>query len=600
MVDARIIGLDSSGGKGYSKGKPVVRATNGLVASGHYLTSMAGMEQLLSGGNAFDAAVAAGFAAAVIEPTAFYSLASEASILLYDARNRQVRALSGQGTAPRRATPDLFAQKGLATVPAGPGPDSELSFTVPGAVDALILLLETYGTRTLAEVLAPAIGHARRGVPLYEIMQKRVYFAQTQEQFRRYPPGGVGVYSPGGKDLELGQPVVQEKLADILTKLVEAESRAGGDRVSGLRAAREMFYRGDVARTIAGCSDSVGGLLGMDDLGGYSATFDDPIATTYMGHEVHTQSVWTQGAVLLQALNILEHFDLRAMGHNSPGYIHTVIEAVKLAFADREKYYGDPDFVKVPLDGLLSKDYATARAGLVQSDGAWPEMPQHGDPWKYSNGVTAGVARSSAPAPRDGDSQSESDTTHLAVIDNTGNIVCATPSGGAYWRSVFFPDLGCTLSTRSEIFSLEPGHPNVLEPGKRPRTTLVNYILLKDGEPVMTLGCPGGDNQVQACLQMLLNVMVFGMDPQEAVEATRFGTMSMPGSFHPHVYAPGQLQVEPGIPEDVRSQLAGLGHEIAEVPACGSGAIVCQRDPETGVMSAGADSRKMMTYAIGW
>ena len=585
----------------YPTGRPVVHGTQGIVSSGHYLTSMSAMQMLLSGGNAFDAAVAAGFTAAVVEPIAFYSLATEGVIMLYHAPSRQLRVVSGQGVAPGRATVEFFKQKGLDKIPTTQ--NAELSFTVPGVVDAYLLMLETYGTKTLGEAIAPPIEYAQRGFPMYKYMRQILESPLITEQFRRYPPGGMKVFYPGGKPHDVGQLLVQKQLAATMKKMVEAESDAAGHRAAGIRAAREMFYRGDIARTIVQCSDKVGGLLSLEDLTSYRATFEEPVSTTYMGYEICAQSTWTQGAVLLQALNILEHFDLRAMGHNSTQYIHTVTEAVKLAFGDRERYYGDPEFASVPIDGLLSKEYAATRAGLIQADRACPELPEAGDPWLYSKGAAPTAARTPAMAAStsgDGGGNGEGGTTHFAIIDREGNMVCVTPSGGRLDKSVFFPELGCTLSTRSEMFFLDEQHPNGLQPRKRPRTTLVNYMVCKDGEPVMTIGCPGGDNQVQADLQLLLNVLVFGMDPQQAVEVPRFASQSTINSFYPRLYLPGRLNVEAGIPGDVRSELTALGHDIVEgVETSGMGAIVTQRDPQTGTMSASADPRRA-TYAIGW
>ena len=582
--------------------RPVVRGTHGIVSSGHYLTSTAAMRMLLSGGNAFDAAVAAGLAAAVVEPTASYSLASEGSIMLYHAASRQLRVLSGQGVAAGQATVDYYKRRGLGKIPTGPGPNAELSFTVPGMVDALILLLGTYGTKTLGEVTAPAIEYARRGFPMYEYMHCRLKAAQVMEQFRRYPPGGMEIFFSGGRALKVGEVLVQRQLAATLEKIARAESETAGSRSAGIQAGREIFYHGDIATTIVRCSERVGGLLGLDDLANYHSRFEEPLGTTFMGHQICAQSTWTQGAVLLQAINMLESFDLRAMGHNSPEYIHTVTEAIKLAFADRERYYGDPVYASVPVDGLLSKVYAASRAKLIRSDRACPELPEPGDPWSYAEGSAPALA-GTTPAPIQasgtGNPGAEDGTTHFAIIDRDGNMVCATPSGGVFTKSVFFPELGCTLSTRSEMFFLDDQHPNGLQPGKRPRTTLVNYMLCRNGQPIMTIGCPGGDNQAQANLQLILNVLVFGMDPQQSVEAPRFASQSVTNSFYPRVYLPGQLNVEAVISEDVRSKLASLGHKIVEVDNCGLGAIVTHRDPDSAVLSAGADPRRT-TYAIGW
>ena len=302
--------------------------------------------------------------------------------------------------------------------------------------------------------------------------------------------------------------------------------------------------------------------------------------------------------MLLQSLNMLEHVDVRALGHNSPAYIHTVTEVLKLAFADRERYYGDPNFAAVPIAGLLSKAYAAERVKLVGAR-ACPELPEPGDPARPGTTVAPAVLPWASRTTQMAGAVSEEGTTHLAAIDRDGNMVCITPSGGVFRKSAFVPELGCTLSTRSEMFFLDDDHANGLQPGKRPRTTLINYLVCRDGVPVMTFGCPGGDDQAQANLQMMLNVLVFGMDPQQAVEAPRFATQSVTNSFYPRSYYPGRLHLEERISEAVAQQLAALGHQIERVGACGNGAVVTQRDPDTGALAAGADPRRP-TYAIGW
>ena len=590
----------------YPTGRPVIHGTHGIVSAGHHLTALSGMRMLLAGGNAFDAAVVAGFTANVVEPTASFSLGAEGSFLLYHAASGKLWALSGQGTAGGWATVDFFRERGLDSIPTGPGPNAELSLTVPGVVDAYMLMLETYGTRTLGEVMAPAIEYAQRGFPMYEFMYRTLQGSRMREQFKLYPPGGLDVFYPGGAVPELGQIMVQPQMAATLGRLVEAEVAASGSRVSGIRAAREMFYQGDIARTIIRSCEQLGALLSLDDMAGYRAGLEEPLRTSYQGYEVCGQPTWTQAAVLLQALNILEQFDLAAMGHNSARYVHTLTEALKLAFADRERYYGDPRLSTIPIDGLLSKAYAATRAPLIRPDGAFSELPQPGAPWPFSRETpptTQVVPVAGTPAPGDGGARDDGGTTHLSIVDREGNMVCATLSGGNPAKSVFMPELGFCLSTRSEMFCLEDGHPNGLEPGKRPRTTLVNYMVCRDGQPVMTIGCPGGDSQTQSDLQLLLNVLAFGMDPQHAVEAPRFSSQTLVNSFFPHAYLPGRLNVEAGIPEDVRATLGDLGHEVMVVEVAhtggGSGAIVTQRDPLTGVLSAGADPRRA-SYAIGW
>ncbi len=563
--------------------RPVVAGTQGVVAAGHPLVSMAGMRMLLAGGNAFDAAVAAGFAAAVVEPTASYTLCGECVALVYDARRGEMHALSGQGTAPALATLAFFRGRGLDRIPTGPGPDAHLSFTVPGAVDAYLTLLETHGTRTLSEVLAPAVQYAEHGFPMYEYMHRLLDIPETRSQFDVYPPGGTAVFYPGGRTPDVGELFVQPALAATLRRLVEADARSRGHRTAGIAAARERFYRGDVAAMIGAFSERLGGLLRASDLAGYRARLEPPLKLTFAGRDIVGQSAWTQGPVLLQALAMLATLDLRALGHNSPRYIHAVTEALKLAFADRERYYGDVE--TVPLARLLSPAYARERAAQIRMDRAAPAAPSAGDAApRAATGAAAGGA--------DG-------TTHIAALDREGNMICLTPSGGVFRKSAFAPELGCTLSTRSEMFILEDGHPNAPAAGKRPRTTLVSYLICEGGVPTMTVGCPGGDDQAQADLQLVLNVLLFGMNPQQAVEAPRFSTQTLVNSFYPRAYRPGQLNVEPGVPESTRAELRALGHAVSEISACGIGAVVTHRDPQTGVLSAGADPRRP-TYALAW
>ena len=576
-----------------STGRPVIRGRHGIVCTGHYLTSMAAMRLLQSGGNAFDAAAAACLAAAVLEPTASYSLAAEGVGMFYHAGSGRLAALSGQGVAPRLATIAAFRERALEKIPTGPGPQAHLSFTVPGVVDACIRLLVDYGNKTLADVLAPAVDYAESGFPMYEYMHRMLGSPDTRAQFDLYPPGGTDVFYPGGSIPAVGAPLVQPRLAATLRLLVDGEAQAGGTRQDGLRAARAVFHEGEIARRIAAFSEGCGGFLRLDDLAAYNSRIESPIETRFADHTIHTQSTWSQAAVLLQTLNMLEPADLRALGHNSPAYVHTVIEALKLAFADRERYYGDPEFAAVPIDGLLDKAYAAERRQAI-GERACPELPAPGAP----NGAAA-AHPSPQPAAAGLPPASEDGTTHLAVIDGDGNMVCLTPSGGVFRKSAFAPELGCTLSTRSEMFFLDPHHPNGLQPGKRPRTTLVNYMACRDGRPVMTFGCPGGDDQTQANLQLMLNVLVFGMDLQQAVEAPRFSTQSMPNSFYPRAYHPGVLNLEVGFPDATASALAALGHKINRVGACGIGAVITWRDPDTGILAAGADPRRP-TYAIAW
>jgi len=600
MTTSAASSLEQGDLKRPATGRPVIYATQGIISSGHYLTSMAGMRMLLSGGNAFDAVVASTLAAAVVEPIASYSLAAEGVFMLYDARSGDLLSLSGQGPAPGQATVDFFASQGLDEIPTGPGPQAHLSFTVPGVVAAVLSLLERYGTKTVAEVLAPAIEYAERGIPHYEYMIARLNNPSTLRQFEQYPPGGRDIFYDNGRLPTPGSLLVQPGLADVFKRLVAAERAASGNRRDGIHAAHDAFYRGDIAQMMIAGVQRVGGILSLDDLANYAAQYEVPVKTSYLGYEIHGHAAWTQGMVLMQVLNVLENFNLRAMGHNTPTYIHTVLEAIKLAFADREAYYGDPDFVTVPTDGLLSKAYAAERAKLLDPNRACPQLPPAGDPYPYASCSGTAQAAPLATVNSGNGSGDDSGTTHISAIDRDGNLVCATPSGGAFGKSVFFPEIGCAISTRMEMLNFIDGHPNRLEPHKRPRTTLINYILTRNGTPEMTIGCPGGDHQAQANLQLVLNTLLWGMNPQEAVEAPRFATESVRNSFYPHTYFPNRVSLEHGIGDDVVDALQALGHrEIVRVATCGFGATVSRRNPDDGVLSSSADPRRAC-YAMGW
>ena len=494
-----------------------------------------------------------------------------------DARTRATLALSGQGTAPALATVRLFRERKLDRIPTGPGADAHLSFTVPGAVDAYLSLLETHGTKSVSEVLAPAVHYAEHGFPMYEYMHGLLAIPETRSQFDIYPPGGTAVFYPGGRVPEVGELFVQPALGGTLRRLIEADTKARGHRTAGIAAARERFYRGDVAATIGAFSERVGGLLRASDLAGYRARLEPPLRTTFAGREILGQSAWTQGPVLMQALGMLATFDLRGLGHNSARYIHVVSEALKLAFADREQYYGDREDALASIGDLLAPGYLKERAALIRSDRAAAEAPAPGDP-RHRGGAPGSTGATAAIRTTGVSSAAADGTTHIAAIDREGNMICLTPSGGVFRKSAFAPELGCTLSTRSEMFVLEDDHPNGLVPGKRPRTTLVSYLICEGGVPTMTVGCPGGDDQSQADLQLVLNLLVFGMNPQQAVEAPRFSTQTLVNSFYPRLYRPGQLNVEPGVGSDPRRARA-LGHEVTEIGACGIGAVVTRRDP---------------------
>ena len=581
-----------------STGRPEIKGSNGIISTGHYLTSMAGMRVLLNGGNAFDAMVAATFAAAVVEPMASYSLGAESVFMLYDSETSRLISYSGQGCAPAMANAGYYLDNGFNAIPTGPGKSAHISFTVPGVVGALTSILAGFGTKTISEVIEPSICYANDGIPNYEYMTQALKSPGISTQFSNYPPGGSKIFFRDGILPKPGSILIQKALGASMNSLISDSQVKPLDRVEAINAARDSFYTGEICERIDANVSKLGGLLTYKDLNQYKAQSEEPISTTFHKYRVHGQGTWSQAAVLLQSLNILEFVDLQSLGHNTPEYIHTVVEALKLSMADREAYYGDPDFSDVPIDGLLSKEYSASRRQLIDKDIPSIEMPSHGDPYTYS--VLDGVKpKFVSPVYNPGFLDTLSGTTHIAVQDKQGNIACSTPSGGSFEKSVFFDDVGFALSTRIEMFNLKPGHPNVIEPGKRPRTTLVNYIVETQGQPFATFGCPGGDHQVQGNLQLMLNMLVFGMNSQEAVEAPRFATDSVPNSFYPHVYHPGQLSVEDGIDSDTIYELKVKGHKVVRSTVCGLGATVTTRNVDTGVMSAGADPRRT-GYALGW
>ncbi|MBK5567085.1 gamma-glutamyltransferase [Ensifer sp. SSB1] len=553
---------------------------------------------LLSGGNAFDAAVAAMFAAAVVEPTSSFSFGSEAVLTFSEGKSGSVGALCGQGVAPGKATPAHFAQLGMNVIPTGPGRDAPLAFTTPGMFGAALAMLSKFGTKGFGDVIEPALEYAGTGIVNYEYMASRIEPASLS-QFNLFPPGGAEIFFTEGQANKAGTKLKQPALAATLSALRDAAEAAEGTREDKIAAARHCFYSGNVGKKIVAEAQKVGGLIEDSDMSAYRESFEEPVSTSFEGYEIHGQSFWSQAPVMQQTLNILEAFDLRALGHNSADYIHTVTEALKLAFADREAFYGDPKFAAVPAAGLLDKKYGRTRAKLIDLAHTSMELPDPGTPWHYSGESPQDVVPvnwSGVDGPLE---KIETGTTHISVIDSDGNFVAATPSGGAFGKSVFFSELGFTLSTRSEMFNLVANHPNCLAPGKRPRTSLVSYIVTKDGQPVMTVGCPGGDAQVQANLQIFLNIVIWQMTPQEAVEAPRFSTLSIPNSFYPHNYLKGQLAIEQGFEPRVVDDLSSRGHMVVEVATCGMGATITARNNDTGVLATSSDPRRAC-YAYGW
>jgi gamma-glutamyltranspeptidase/glutathione hydrolase len=580
--------------------RPTVRGARGVVAGGHPLVVEAGLRMLHRGGNAVDAGVAATFAGSVIEFSHF-AFGGEVPVLIKLA-NKSVVTINGQGAAPQLATREFFEKRGAAgneevrgrrqgLIP-GTGP---LAATVPGVLAAMIVALDQFGTLTLAEALQPAIELAE-AFPLDELRAQ--YIRNTRRVFEQWPDTAA-VFLPNGQEPKVGDIFVQKNLANSLRELVAAEKRnARRGRSAALQAARDHFYRGPLGKRYCDAIERAGGLLRANDLAAFKADVEEPTRVSFRGYEVYKTGFWAQGPVLLQTLNLLEGLDLKALKHNSPAYVHTLIEAIKLAFADRDRYYGDPRFVKVPGAELLSKDYAALRRALIDPNAASQEQ-RPGDPVNKKSLAQligfADIGPSEVPA-----AERANDTTCVNVIDAQGNVFSATPSGA--WLPCFVAgDTGIPISSRLQSALLTPGHPNELQPGKRPRVTLSPTLVLKDGQPFAALSTPGGDNQDQALLQVLLNVIEFGMNPQEAVEAARFETQHYVSSFDDHRFNPGSLSIEKRFGEATAEELRKRGHklEIKDDFSPSAAPTIILFDPKTRLIQAGADVRRGR-YAIGW
>ena len=563
--------------------------TTHVVASGHYLAAQAGYRILEQGGNAIDAGVASGIALNVTVPH-LTSFAGVAPIVLYDAGAAKVVTISGLGRWPQAADLDEFNKEHGGDIPRGM-PRS----VVPAACDAWLAALQGYGTMTFGEVVAPSIELAERGFPASYNMCRDI---GAQLDFIAGCPGSAETFMPGGTPLSPGQVVVQKDLAQVFRQMAEVEySNTHRGRQGAIRAARDFFYQGDIAQKMVGFCQERGGMLTMDDFARFSVREETPQSGTYGDYTLYTCGPWCQGPTLIQVLNLLEGYDLRSMGHNSVQYLHTLAEAVKLAFSDRHSYYGDPDLVDVPLAGLLSKEYASHRRGALDPTHAHPGMPGAGDPWPFQ-----GKARNGNPVAAEPFSgPSEPDTSYTCVVDRWGNAFSATPSD-SFLTTPIVPGLGMIISGRGSQTWLDPEHPSCLGPWKRPRLTPNPAMVFKNGEPFMPFGTPGGDMQVPAMVQMLLNIVEFGMDTQQAIEAPRARSESFPDSFWPHAYLPGRLNLEGRVDREVGDALAKLGHDVRWWPEWTTGAgglcgIVIDR--ERGILVGGADPRRD-SYAVGW
>ncbi len=601
--------------------RPELAGTFGMVASTHWLASAAGMSVLEQGGNAFDAAVATGLVLQVVEPH-LNGLGGEVPVIAHDAAKGETFVLCGQGTAPAAATLDAFA--GLDLVP-GSG---LLAACVPGAFGAWMELLREHGTLRLRDVMGYAIGHAAGGYPLVPAISWGI--ASVAELFRDHWPSSAEVYLPGGRVPAPGSLFANPALAATYQRILQEAEKSSADRDQQIEAARRVYYEGFVAEAIgaylakADVMDVTGephrGLLSAGDLAAWLPRREEPLTFDFAGLTVCKTQPWGQGPVFAQQLALLAGFDLEDMGPGSADYVHTVIECAKLAFADREAWYGDPDFTEVPIKTLLSAAYADERRQLIGSqasgdlipgapDGKQPVLPAFatasfgGQPgYGAASAATAGVDPMQGLDPGTGEptmrTSGPGDTCHLDVADRFGNMVSATPSGGWLQSSPVIPGLGFCLGTRAQMFTLTPGLPATLAPRKRPRTTLTPSLALRDGEPYLAFGTPGGDQQDQWSLLFFLNHAVFGMNLQQAIDFPAFHSAHMPSSFYPRQAQPRALDAESRVDPAVIEDLRRRGHLVNVRPARSLGRVsaVSRRD---GILRAAANPRGMQGYAAG-
>jgi gamma-glutamyltranspeptidase/glutathione hydrolase len=572
--------------------RPEILGTHGIVAAGRHYSVEAGIRILREGGNAVDAGAATVFAASVVEISHF-GFGGEAPAIIYDAKTREVVVINGQGTAPKAASPDLFRAQGR---PPSNGP---LGATMPAMLDSMALALETKGTMRLEQVLQPAIELAD-GFPMYEFL--RNYLLSERKATEQYE-WSAKTYYPGGHVPEVGEIFRQENLARTLRAIAGADRSAYAtthDRVQAIHAGRDAFYKGDIARRIADADKAAGGVFTYEDLAGYHGRVERPVTTSFHGYDVYKAGPWNQGPVLLETLNILEGIDLASMGPGSTAYVHAVHEAIKLAYDDRNAYFGDPAFVQVPIAGLLSKPYAATRRALIGERASLEHRV--GDPFAYDPAVKPPAVRYTPHAQGVKSSTGNGDTTCVDVVDKDGNLFSATPSSGWLLGGAFVAgDTGVPLSNRMQVFDLDPASPNVLAGGKRPRTTLTPTIVLQNGRPFLAISTPGGDSQDQQILNVLLNLLVFDMGVQQAIEMPRINSLHPFSSFDNHESSPGVLEIEDRIPPDVRDELTARGHVLHVLPAWGmsTGVVAVGVNPRTGTLRGGADPRRER-YIFGW
>ena len=581
------------------------RTERTLAQSDHYMASTGtpwatetALRIMGEGGNAYDAAMAAMLSLNVTFNQAA-SFPSVAPILMYNASTGEVNSYIGAGKAPEKATVEYFLKHNMKNVPKY----KLVGQLLPASVDVLVSVMKEYGTMSFADLAEDAIRLARDGFPIHGQMLADMDLSFVERLGLTFlMPYNSQVYFHGSwwNPLHQNERLVLTDLANTLQELCNAEQAvldSGGTREEGLDAVRSYFYEGPIAETIADYHAQKGGLITYEDLASYEGGWESPLHGTYNEYTVYSNQTWNQGAVVPMVLQMLEGIDLKKMGHNSPEYIHTVLQAIELAMADREAYFGDPAFVDVPTDGLLSKEYAAVRREMMTPGKAFGQMPPAGDPWNYA---AAGFAAESLMADavvadnKDSNYTFGKDTSYITVVDSQGNAVSLTPSD--FPESPMIPGTGLNLGTRMTQFYIDENHVNGLMPGKRPRITPNPSMVLKDGELFMSFGTPGGDSQTQAIVQVFLNVTVFGMDLQEAISAPRFLSLNWPDSFAPHEYCPGQISIEEPLYAEVAEDMKAMGYKVNQYRnwdnTFGSVCAII-RDPSSCHLYGAADPREV-------
>jgi gamma-glutamyltranspeptidase/glutathione hydrolase len=588
--------------------RPEIEGTFGVVTSTHWIATAIGMATLEKGGNAFDAGVATAFTLQVVEPH-LNGPGGDVPIIVHDTRRSVTEVICGQGPAPARATIAHYRSEGLQMVP-GTG---LLAACVPGTFESWMLLLRDYGTMRLSDVLEPAIAYARDGYPLVE--RAAATIKTVEQMFRKHWPTSAAVYLPNGEVPKPGTLFTNKRLSETYARILQEAESAGSDRVAQIERARKAWSHGFVAEAIDKFSrtqevmDVSGsphkGVLSADDMARWQPSVEAPLTYDYGRYTVCKPGVWSQGPVMLQQLALLKGFELDGLDPAGPEFIHLQVECAKLAFADREKFYGDPNFSEIPIATLLSDAYNDARRKLITEKASLDFIPGSVEGFgavvklRRAEGHREAVGAMGAGEPTVGRfGEVRGDTVHFDIIDSAGNMVSATPSGGWLQSSPVIPELGFCLGSRAQIFWLEEGHPAALAPGKRPRTTLSPTLALRDGEPYLAWGSPGGDQQDQWTTQFFLRHVHANMNLQEAIDAPAWHSEHFPISFWPRTARPGVLVVENRVREATVDNLKSRGHLVETGPDWSEGRLTAASRVGRRRRAA-ANPRGMQGYAAG-